>query len=183
MDWTVRQRRPAPVGRQLVMNWYALHTKPRQESMALASLAREGIEGFYPKLRRRRTIRRVRKWVTGPLFPSYIFGRFNPVVSGRLVRYANGVTNIVSFGNRPAVVDEAIIAAIRQHAAEDIVTVTPPALKPGELIEVQDGPLRGLQGIFEREMSDRERVIVLLDVLSKGARVQLHREQIQKVSP
>lgn len=162
------------------IHWYAIHTKPRQEQMALTSLEREGIETFYPKLRRRRTIRRVRKWVVGPLFPSYIFGRFDAEVSGRLVRYANGVVSIVSFGNRPAVVDEAIIAAIRHHAEEDVVTVLPPPLRPGELVEVRDGPLRGLQGIFEREMSDRERVVVLLNVLAKGARVELHRDQIQK---
>jgi transcriptional antiterminator RfaH len=165
----------------MTLHWYALHTKPRQEQVAQTNLTREGIEAFYPKLRRRRTIRRVRKWVIGPLFPSYIFGRFDVEISGRLVRYATGIINIVSFGGRPAVVDEAIIAAIRQQATDDVVTVTPSPLRPGERVEIQDGPLRGLQGIFEREMSDRERVVVLLDVLARGARVELLRDQIQKV--
>jgi len=51
------------------MQWYAIHAKPRQESLAMLNLQREGVEAFFPKLRRRRTIRRVRKWVTGPFFP------------------------------------------------------------------------------------------------------------------
>ena len=162
--------------------WFAVHTKPRQETLAEWGLRREGIETLFPKLRRRKTIRRVRKWVVGPLFPGYILARFDPVVAGRLVRYTKGVTNIVSFGGRPAVVDEAIIAAIREHAETDVVTVRPSPLQAGDIVEIQVGPLRGLQGVFEREMSDRDRVIILLDTLAKGTRVQLTRDQLERVT-
>jgi transcriptional antiterminator RfaH len=161
--------------------WYAIRTKPRQESLAQTSLERENIETFFPKLRRRRTIRRVRKWVTGPLFPSYLFARFDVETSGRLVKYANGVTKIVSFGGNPAIVDEAIITAIRDHSEDAVVTLPPTSFKPGEVVEIKAGPLMGLQGIFEREMSDRDRVVILLDALAKGARVQLTRDQLEKV--
>jgi transcriptional antiterminator RfaH len=164
------------------LNWYAIHTKPRHEGLAQTSLQREGIEAFFPKLRRRKTIRRVRKWVIGPLFPSYLFAHFDNETMGRCVKYANGVINIVSFGGKPAPVDDALIAAIRQHAESDIVTVEPPALKAGDLVEIQVGPLRGLQGIFEREMSDKERVVILLHALAKGSRVQVSREQLEKVA-
>ena len=162
------------------MNWYAIHTKPRQESLAVSSLQQEGIETFFPKLRLHKTIRRVRRWVTKPLFPSYVFGRFDVNLSRRLVRYANGVTNVVSFCGHPAVVDDSIIAAIQEHAEQDVVTLPPTAYRPGELVEIQEGPLRGLQGIFEREMSDSDRVVVLLQTIT-AARVQLSREQIAKV--
>jgi len=163
------------------MNWYAIHTKPRQEALAQTSLQREKIETLFPKLRRRRTIRRVRRWVTGPLFPCYIFARFDADTSRRLVRYANGVTNIVSFGTKPAIVDDNIVAAILQHAEEDVVTVAPPKLKPGDVVEIQEGPLRGLQGVFERDMSDSDRVVVLLETIASAARVQVPREQVIKL--
>jgi transcriptional antiterminator RfaH len=163
------------------MNWFAIHTKPHQESLAQTSLQREGVETFYPKLRRRRTIRRVRRWTTGPLFPCYIFARFDVQQNGRLVRYANGVTNIVNFGGKPAPVDDAILQTIQSHAEDDTVTIQPAAFKSGDIVEIQTGPLRGLQGIFEREMSDRDRVIVLLDTLAKGARVQVPLDQLEKI--
>ena len=163
------------------MNWYAIHTKPRQEGIAQTSLLRESIETFYPKLKRKRTIRRVRKWVTSPLFPCYIFAKFDAAKASRLVKYANNITNIVSFGGQPAVVDEMLLAAIKEHAEENVVTILPAKFKPGEAVEIQAGPLRGLQGVFEREMSDSERVIVLLDALAKGARVQVPRELLEKV--
>jgi transcriptional antiterminator RfaH len=166
---------------QSPVHWYAIRTKPRQESLAQTSLERENIETFYPKLRRRRTIRRVRKWVTGPLFPCYIFARFEATTSGRLVKHANGVTNIVSFGGKPAIVDGAIIAAIRDHSEDAVVTLPPTSFKPGEIVEIKAGPLMGLQGIFERELSDRDRVIILIDALAHAARVQLTRDQLEKV--
>jgi len=163
------------------MNWFAIHTKPRHEGMAEASLHREQVETFFPKLCRRKTIRRVRKLVTSPLFPSYIFARFDPAQCVRLVKYATGVLNIVSFGGNPAIVDDCLIDAIKAHAKDDIVTIQPVGFKPGDIVEIQTGPLRGMQGIFEREMSDQDRVVVLLEVLSKAARVQVSREQLEKV--
>lgn len=161
--------------------WYAIHTKHRQEALAQRSLDREGVETFYPKLRQRKTIRRVRKWVTGPLFPCYIFARFDLTQSARLVKYATGVLKIVSFGAKPVVVADEIIASISYHADDDVVTVEPPRFRAGELVEIQSGPLRGLQGVFARELSDRDRVVVLLEVLATGARVELARDQLEKV--
>jgi transcriptional antiterminator RfaH len=174
----------APAGRQLAgeLQWYAVQTKPRGESLAQISLEREGLETFYPKLKRRRTIRRVRRMVTGPLFPSYIFARFEPHRDGRLVKYANGVLRIVSFGERPAVVEDAIIETIKAHADGEVVTIQPSRLRPGDIVEIQTGPLRGLQGIFERELSDQERVVILLEVIAKGARVVLARDELERVS-
>ena len=164
------------------MHWYALHTKPRQEALAQSGLQREGIDTFFPKLRCRKVIRRVRKWVTGPLFPCYVFARFDVQQMGRLVKYTNGVTHIVSFGEKPVVVEDAIIAAIRSHAPDNVVTIQPTAFRPGETVEIQTGPLRGLQGIFEREINDRERVVLLLDTLTRGARVEVARDQIERVA-
>jgi transcriptional antiterminator RfaH len=164
------------------MNWYAIHTKPRQEAVAQRTLAREGVETFFPKLKRKRTIRRVRRWVTGPLFPNYIFARFDLVGSARLVKYANGVANIVSFGGKPAPVDEHILGSIRAHGQDDVVTIKPPELRQGDPVRIQEGPLTGLEGIFEREVSDSERVVILLQTIASRARVELSREQIERIA-
>ena len=164
------------------MNWHAIHTKPRQEAIARGSLEREVVETFLPKLRRQRTIRRVRRWVTGPLFPGYLFARFDSARSVRLVTYANGVTNIVSFGGKPARVDDAIIAEIRNRAEADVVTIMPPKLRRGDRVEIQAGPFSGLQGVFDREISGQERVVILLDALARGAKFVVDRHQLERVS-
>jgi transcriptional antiterminator RfaH len=198
--------------------WYAVHTKPRGELLAQRSLDREGIETFYPKLKRRKTIRRVRRWVTGPLFPSYIFARFDLAQHGRLVQYANGVANLVSFGGKPAIVEDSLIDLVRDHCTgrtepqshratepqksrsaastpdsclltpkplpaplPDTVILEPTPFKPGEKVTIASGPLMGFQGIFEKEMSDRDRVVILLDTIGRASRVQVSREQVEKL--
>ena len=181
------------------MTWFAVHTKPRAESLAQRSLAREGVATFYPKLRRKKTIRRVRRWVTGPLFPCYLFAQFDYNQNHRLVQYANGVTHIVNFGGNPAAVADEIISAIQAHcrgetadpdtrnltpdtfSSSDTVTLEPVAFKPGEIVEIKSGPLMGLQGVFEREMPDRDRVVILLETLARGAKVQVSREELERI--
>lgn len=162
------------------MNWYAVHTKPRQESVAQTSLRREGVETFLPKLRQRRTIRRVRRWVTGPLFPSYLFARFEAEQSGRLVKYANGVTGIVSFGGKPAAVEETILAEIRARAKDELITLPPPTFRTGDVVVIQDGPLRGLQAVFERPLTGPHRVAVLLKLITGQARAEVSLDSIAR---
>lgn len=164
------------------MKWFAVHTKPRQEDLAVDALRLGEIETFYPKLRRKKTIRRKLQWITRPLFPRYIFARFDYDQSQRFVHYANGVSRIIKFGDTPVIVDDSIIQAIRERAVEEIVTVQPPSFQRGDRVEIQDGPLRGLQGIFERDLSDSERVLILLECLAQGARVEVSRDQLERIA-
>ena len=53
-----------------------------------------------------------------------------------------------------------------------------PSLMPGEIIRIQTGPLQGLEAVFVREMSDHERVVLLLRTLTYQARVVLPVEQV-----
>ncbi len=166
------------------MQWYCVHAKPCKESAAerfFRGVLR--LETYYPQLKRQKTIRRVKRWVTGPLFPRYLFCRLDPLQHYRAVRYAPQVADVVSFGERPTIVDEAIIDQLKQWAGEavDIVTVRP-GFRPGDPVEITEGPLRGLQAVFQQEMSDGDRVAVLLSALAFQPRVVLDRSQIQLVA-
>lgn len=163
------------------MNWYAVHTKPRQESVVQVHLEKEGLTTFFPKLRRKKTVRRKYQWIVGPLFPCYVFARFDISKSGRLVRYARGVSNIVSFGGRPAVVDDSIIETIQGRCEQDTVTIQPPKLTKGDEVEIQEGPFSGLRGIFERELSGAERVVILLQSITAGVRLEVSRSQLERI--
>ena len=96
------------------MNWYAVNTQPRREEVAELNLRRLGVETFFPRIREERVIRRRREVVTGPLFPGYLFARFDLATSFRAVNYARGVKQVVSFGAVPAPVDEEVLDAIRR---------------------------------------------------------------------
>src|ERR1017187_10663397 len=141
-----------------ITRWLCVHTRPRRESGA-EQYCRDvlRLDTYYPKLKHLKTIRRVKRWVVGPLFPRYFFCRLNLAQSFRAVQYAPQVVGVVSFGGRPSPVDDSIIEQLQQWAgaAVDIVTVRP-GFHPGDLVEIADGPLRGLQAVVLQEMRDRK---------------------------
>jgi transcriptional antiterminator RfaH len=163
-----------------VTRWLCVHTRPRKESAA-EQYCRDvlALDTYYPKLKRLKTIRRVKRTVIGPLFPRYFFCRLNLSRTFRAIQYAPQVIGVVGFGGRPTVVDDAIIHQLQQWAGEtvDIVTVRP-QLRPGDAVEISDGPLRGLQAVVLQEMSDRDRVAVLLSTLGCQARLIVSRSQL-----
>ena len=55
-----------------VTRWLCVHTRPRKEAGA-ERYCREvlGFDTFYPRLKHLKTIRRVKRWIVGPLFPRY----------------------------------------------------------------------------------------------------------------
>lgn len=162
------------------MDWYCIHAKPKKEAAGELYLReRLGLETYYPRLKRRKTIRRIKRWVVEPLFPRYLFCRLDLEQHYRAVHYAPEVIGIVSFGDRPALVDEKVISQLKSWAGEavDVVTIQP-SLKSGDVVEIVDGPLRGLRAIVDRDMSDQERVSLLLSTLAYQAKVVLNRGQV-----
>lgn len=166
------------------MNWYCVHTKPSKEAQAVAHLRTTlGLDTYFPRLKQQRTIRRLRRVVTRPLFPRYFFCRFDLSAGYRAVRYAPDVIDVVSSGEDPAVVADVIIAELKSWAGEavDVITLGP-GLQPGDLVEITDGPMRGLQAVILRQRSDRDRVAVLLSMLECGAQMIISRTQLARVS-
>lgn len=160
------------------MPWYTVNTKPQHERVAELSLQKLGVETFYPQLKQRKVIRRRAETRIGPLFPRYLFARFQLDTHYRAVTYARGVRNIVTFGTVPATVEDEIIEEIRARLHDGYLTVPAPSFMPGEIIRIQTGPLQGLEAVFVREMSDHERVVLLLRTLTYQARVVLPFEQV-----
>jgi len=160
------------------MHWYAVRTKPNQERQAELSVQRLGVETFYPQMKQRRVIRRREQMIIGSLFPGYLFARLNMAVHYRAAKYARGVLDLVAFGSIPAIVDEEIIEGIRARLQDGCLAVPAVSFTPGAVVRIHAGHLQGLEAVFEREMSDHERVVLLLRTLTYQARVVLPVEQV-----
>jgi transcriptional antiterminator RfaH len=166
------------------MDWYCIHTKPQKESAVEFYIRRElALETYYPRLKRQKTIRRVKRWIIGPLFPRYVFCRLDLDTHYRGVRYAPAAIDFVTFGERPTAIGDDVINELKGWAADavDIITIQP-RLKCGDIVEITDGPLQGLRAIVERDMTDRERVTILLSTLAYQARAVVTRSQVALVS-
>src|SRR4249920_1315250 len=89
------------------------------------------------------------------------------------VSYATGVRKIVEFGSGPVELDETMIDAIKERMVNGYVTPCSERFKfkMGQIVHIQSGPLTGLEAVFMREMTDRNRVLLLLNTLGLNAKL------------
>ena len=168
----------------LSMHWYCVHTRPIRESQTAGFLNTHfGLDVYFPRLKQRKTIRRVRREVISPLFPRYLFCRFDLSVHYRAVRYAPEVISIVSFGDQPVVVGDALIQELKGWAGDEVDLISADQdLHPGETVEVTDGPMQGLRAVVLHAKNDRERVTVLLALLECPAQMVIDRSKLVKIT-
>ena len=157
--------------------WYVVQTKPHKEGVVERDLSSHGLEHFLPRIAERvRAGLRVQQRVS-PMFPSYLFVNADVARWGKTIRYAPGVRDFLRCDGAPQSVDPGIIEMLRSRIGPVGVYVPPPRrFEPGERLRVEAGPLRGLEVIFERELSGHERVAVLLAELNFCTRLVLSPE-------
>lgn len=156
--------------------WYVVHTQPGSELRAEANLRRQGYETYLPRYRRRRSHARRVDFVDRPLFPRYMFVRFDPSADRwRPILGTFGVCGLVRFGDIPVPVPAGIVDALRANEAartfDDPVSPVR-GLGIGAQIRVIAGPFADIVGKFQA-LADLERVVVLLDLLGREVTVRL----------
>jgi transcriptional antiterminator RfaH len=146
------------------MNWYAIYIKPNCEDSTTLQLRKAGIEVLNPKIKIKKYVRGKYVRVTEPLFPSYLFARFDCESHGHMIKYTRGVRYVVGKQN-PLVVPMAIIDMIQEKMRDDIVTPAPEKFENGERVLVKEGPFENFYGIFKRDIPGKERAMILLEAL------------------
>lgn len=163
-------------------NWYLIHTKIRQERMALDHLERQGFECFLPLIRAEKLRRGALQVVQEPLFPRYLFIRLGTGLESQSwapIRSTTGVSRLVSFGQVPAKIDDELVGELRAQSESSEVVLR--HFEPGEQVVVTDGPFVGVKAIYQ--MPDAEgRVMVLLNILSKQVKMTVSPASIRKVN-
>ncbi|MCA1621652.1 MAG: hypothetical protein LC795_20750 [Acidobacteria bacterium] len=165
------------------LSWYAVHTQPKQESRADFNLRAWRVETFYPKIRERRfnSFTGGAIHVTQPLFRRYIFAKFRSDELLHKVRFTRGVHSVVSFDNHPARVADEIIELIRSRVGEDGVLKDVETLNPGDSVRVEEGPLKGFNGILEGKVKPTGRVSILLSAMGFQGHIIIPREAVSKL--
>ena len=155
-------------------DWYLIRTKPARERWVQDQLSIILPQVFLPMLETRMARFGRRVWCVVPMFPSYLFARFDLRERYFDVKYLAGVYGIVSAGLDPLTVPEGVIEGIRGRGVNGVVRVEPEGFTAGELVRVIEGPFQGLEAVFERYLSGTERVAILLSTVeARGLRVKL----------
>jgi len=156
--------------------WYALQLRSRCEKLVALHLRDKGYEQHLPLYRSRRRWSDRVKVIELPLFPGYIFCKFD--VEKRLpILVIPGVISIVGCGRMPLPIPEAEITAVQRIVNSHMPCGPWPALGVGQRVRVRYGPLQGLEGVVV-EARNTYKLILSITLLSRSVAVTIDRNDI-----
>jgi transcription antitermination factor NusG len=151
--------------------WFALQVRTRFEVAVANYLEGKGYQWFLPTYKTRKRWSDRVKEVQAPLFPGYIFCRFDPQTRLPILT-TPGVIQIVGYNRLPVPIDEAEISAIQTLVASGVSNEPCPFLAVGDRVRIDSGPLRGLEGILLKIRGDN-RLILSVSLLQRSVAVEI----------
>src|SRR6266849_7068570 len=95
-------------------SWYAIQTRSNFEKIVTAELGDRGIESYCPAIEELRQWADRKKIIERPVFPGYVFARFQDASHTRLtVHKVNGAVRILGTGNKIEPIPDREIDSIR----------------------------------------------------------------------
>ena len=164
--------------------WIVIRSKSQRERVAEEHLRSRGAEVYCPLFLRPRSHQRAPRRPS-PLFPGYLFARSGNDLPLNGMAYCPGVHAPLRFDGRPARVENTLIEALR--AQEDGRGFILPwerkkGISQGSSITITEGPLKGLEGVFEEYLNGMERARVLVEFLHRSTQVEIDSLHLRVVS-
>jgi transcription antitermination factor NusG len=159
--------------------WFALQVRVRHEVGVSDHLKGKGYEWFLPLYKSRRRWSDRVKEIEAPLFPGYLFCRFDP--HDRLpILKTPGVAQIVGYNHIPIPVDEHEIMAIRRLVASGVPNFPCAYLEVGSKVRIDTGALRGLEGIL-MDVKGKRRLVLSISLLQRSVAVEIDSDAVSVV--
>jgi transcription antitermination factor NusG len=152
--------------------WFAIWTRSRHEQVVREQLDQKHVEAFLPTITRWSRWKDRRKKVDWPLFPGYCFARFDPADALPILK-CTGVVNIVSFEGKPAPIKDYELDSIRLLVASELQFDPCPMIHEGMMVEVVNGPLRGVVGRLLRKDAPKARLVLSVDLIGQAVSVEV----------
>lgn len=154
--------------------WYALQLRTRWECSAANLLSGKGYQTYLPT--RKTPKQRSGSPKVAPLFPGYVFCRFN--ASNRLpVLVTPGVIAVVGRGKVPIPIEDSELEAIQKVVSAGLPLEPCPYLEVGQRIRIEEGALSGIEGILTGFKGAR-RLVVSVSLLRRSVALEIDREAV-----
>ncbi len=155
--------------------WYVLNTKPKKEFQVEKIFKEAGFRIYNPKY--------IHEQVIKPFFPCYEFIYFEFPAQYRLVRYTRGVKKVVGNSEGPISISSELIQNIKVREVNGLIELEKYGESPkiNDEIEIMEGPFKGFRGIFQKELSDKDRVMILLNYVSYQGQMIIEKKKLKKV--
>ena len=162
------------------MQWYCIQTESRKEQIAKNNLQDLDLEVYLPVYCR--VIRHARKITptAKPVFPGYLFAAIQQDFQFSQVKRTKGVKALVSAGIKPIAIHSSFINQIQaQEDTQGYVQINLGRFQPGDLVNIQEGALKGLQGLFQCPMDD-QRAMLLVHLLGNIQHIEVGLNEIER---
>ena len=114
-----------------------------------------------------------------PLFPGYVFCRFDPKNRLPIITTPN-IVSILGFGKEPAPIPDSEIEAVKAVLRSRFDAKPCPFLHVGQRVRVKRGSLEGLEGILTKKKTEW-RMVLSITMLQRSISVEIDVEWIEAV--
>jgi transcription antitermination factor NusG len=160
--------------------WFALHIKSNFEKVTATILGAKGLDVYFPSFRSRRRWSDRVKEIDLPLFPGYLFCRFNP--HNRLpILTTPGVLSVVGVAKTPAPIAEDEIRSVQRIVESGLAARPWPFLHVGQRVIIEKGALQGIEGIL-LEVKHHYRIVVSISLLQRSIAAEIDSTMVRAVS-
>lgn len=121
-----------------------------------------------------------KKWVEEPLFRGYIFVPENNLIADKILQVP-GVVSFVRYNGERAKIKAEELQVI-QHFIEQgyhIENVASENINPGDFVEIQAGPFKGMKGEVANKTNNQE-FTLFLETIGQTIKVNLPGEVLKK---
>lgn len=168
------------------MPWYCVHTMPHLEHRATTAIRQAGFRVLLPTVMKTRRHAGRTQIIEAPYFNRYLFAYVPERQSWGPVRWAHGVSRIISDGEVPRITPERVISELLatfsagplpEKTADDWLA----GLARNTPLRVVRGPLEDREGPFAGLTPDG-RALIMLDIMGRYMPVGVPREHVTVVA-
>ena len=145
-------------------DWFIVNSKPKQEFDAEKHLRTLDIDVYLPVYNKKIKKNRVKVDRVTPLFSGYLFAQFAIDGFYQKVKYTRGVKTILGYNEYLWTIADEKIQDIKSRENNGLVVLQKrdDLFSKGDRILIDEGDFEGWEGIFQEELPDRERAIIML---------------------
>jgi transcriptional antiterminator RfaH len=161
-------------------DWFIVNSKPKQEFDAERNLRTLDIPVYLPVYNKKIKKNRIKVDRVTPLFSGYLFAQFDIRESYQKVRYTRGVKTLLGCNEYLWTIADEKIQDIKSREDNGLVMLRKREdhFRRGDRILIDEGDFEGWEGIFQEELPDRERAIIMLTNIQFSSKLILPKKYL-----
>jgi transcriptional antiterminator RfaH len=161
-------------------DWFIINSKPKQEFSAQKSLQSLSINVYLPVYLKKIKKNKLKVDRLTPLFSGYLFAQFDIHDFYQKVKYSKGVKTILGYNEYLWTITDVKISDIKSRESNGVVILRKKEdlFRKGDKILIDEGDFEGWEGIFQEELPDRERAIIMLTNIKFSSKLILPKKYL-----